>query len=60
MRGCKTHGLAKLCEGRRQLAVDGLEAEVARSADVGVDGALQQWHGDAGDGDDGEQRHLQA
>ena len=62
MPGCgeHAHGYAELRNSRGQLCVDGDEAQVARGFDVGVDCVFEQRCGDAGDGDDSEQGHLQA
>ena len=58
--GQDAQGYAELRQTGSQLVVDGEEAQVAGSGDIGVDGGLKQRRGDAGDGDDGEQSHLQA
>ncbi len=51
---------AKLRDARRQLDIESDDVEVARGFKVRVDGVREQRYGDAGDGYNGEERHLQA
>ena len=58
--GEHAHHHAELRQSRGELDVDRDQAQVARGVEIGMDGALQQRRGHAGNGDHGQQRHLQA
>ncbi len=51
---------AELCEARRQGGIAPAVVKAARGVGVGQEAALAQRYRDAGDGDDGEEGHLEA
>ena len=56
----QAEGDPELRDPRRERGVDGEQGEVAGGAEIGGEGALGDRRGDAGDGDDREQGHLEA